>query len=63
MSAAGEPALRARDTTGEFLRSFSVVDYDSEDEFDELSPIPETPGDQIDGYPRGKDDFSEQLGL
>ena len=49
--------MRARDTTKEFLRSFSIVDYDSEDEFDELTPIPETPADQIDGDPRGKDDF------
>lgn len=57
MSEAGEPAMRARDTTKEFLRSFSIVDYDSEDEFDELTPIPETPADQIDGDPRGKDDF------
>ena len=49
--------MRARDTTKEFLRSFSIVDYDSEDEFDELTPIPETPADQIDGDLRGKDDF------
>lgn len=33
------------DTTPEFLRSFSVVDEIelSDSEFDELSPIPETP--------------------
>lgn len=33
-----------RDTTVEFLRSFSVVEYDSEaeEDFDVLSPIPDT---------------------
>ncbi|XP_012944337.1 phospholipase D1 [Aplysia californica] len=39
------------DTTGEFLRSFSVVragESDSDSDFDELSPIPETPGEGLD---------------
>ncbi|KAL8559506.1 hypothetical protein ACOMHN_037170 [Nucella lapillus] len=49
MSEGEERPVRVRDTTKDFLRSFSVVEYDSEDEFDELSPIPETPADQIDG--------------
>ncbi|GFS13232.1 hypothetical protein ElyMa_004878700 [Elysia marginata] len=43
-------ASATTDTTREFLRSFSVIDVDSESEsdFDELSPIPENPGDHLD---------------
>ena len=54
MSEAEGGSARVRDTTKDFLRSFSVVEYDSEDEFDELSPIPETPGDLVDGELHGK---------
>lgn len=54
MSNGEEDTGGVRDTTREFLRSFTVVDYDSEDEFDELSPIPETPADAIDGDSPGK---------
>ena len=43
--------------TREFLRSFTVVDYDSEDEFDVLSPIPETPADLLDGDLHGQSTF------
>ena len=48
------------DTTREFLRSFSViaVESESDSDFDELSPIPETPGDNLDdvgdGLPDGR---------
>ncbi|XP_076444985.1 LOW QUALITY PROTEIN: phospholipase D1-like [Babylonia areolata] len=62
MSSGEGPSARVRDTTRDFLRSFSVVDYDSEDEFDELSPIPETPADQIDGALHEKGlDLGEQI--
>ncbi|CAG5133221.1 unnamed protein product, partial [Candidula unifasciata] len=37
------------DTTQDFLRSFSVIDVESdESDYDELTPIPETPGDHLD---------------
>ena len=43
------------DTTVDFLKNFSVIDWESyesenpdEGEFEELSPIPESPGDLLD---------------
>ncbi|XP_041354686.1 phospholipase D1-like [Gigantopelta aegis] len=50
----GADELGTADTTVDFLRNFSVIEwesYESEDDgdFDELSPIPETPADHLDG--------------
>jgi hypothetical protein len=51
MSGEGDQAATWKDKHENFVRSFSLVEYDSEDEqeYDVLSPIPETPADQIDG--------------
>lgn len=51
MASAVEADGTVPDTTRDFLRSFSVTGYgdsDSDSDFAELSPIPETPGGEIE---------------
>lgn len=50
MSGAGDESAGRQNRHERFVRSFSEVSYDSEEEqYDVLTPIPETPADQIDG--------------